>query len=863
MKNLIKKLIIAGFSLMLVLFSVLPLSAEGEDDQTQTIHSSFYVLTTAKNRTIDVSFNKNWFRQDAMEYSHDLAKLSLGLATSAFRPKKSLDYDTEDSADTNLNHFLSEAGFIGMRSDDYDKDPNMYTISTVMGHQRIEADDGGFELIAVGLCGQGYLDEWESNFSIGTGIEHDGFSRSSQLVYDRIFGYIASLHLSGPFKIWISGFSRAAAVSNITAKRLVDSPLFDEHTVFAYTFATPQTTRDGCEGSYTNIFNIVGTADPVPTVPFADWGYTRYGTTLYTPCIQTDSDYAQKRVKADVIYKNLTGIDYWVNPEADAMSRTILAYLQKICPTPEIYAGSIQEKLIRIWEDRSPLNILSNLLDLANDPVLINEETRTEANGLMDYLAILLLDSMNSSSSFVRWNSSASLGANALQAHTPELYISWVFSTDTGDELYTNADSYRVAYIIGTDNLSLVKDGKVIEEISLKDPLASKHTYLFITDESLTALMPMDYEYSLYMEPKESQVIEIFELKYVVGKQSSDQTVLNMFNIKEGDNLAVTYPTDGSTYYSKQEEGSEELVYRDELDISQSVITRFVRSTLSDMTWRNLTLILLSIPVVIICLIIFQLAYIIGRIRFRQKVKLGWIKKGTKYHALPFLLVTAIILLYVLMQMSMGLFPDSEEVIMWYKNAIGGITVLLGLLGWLYRKDMFTFLIMIGVLLLMGADLTMTGSLISGALFHIGAYLAFTITFIRRGKPGIRQIVLFVLLAGISVYYIMKIEGDWGIYRILAIAYVIMASMMVIASMPLQRRLFMGSILLFAGGLLLINNQINAETFISHATSLGVYYAGVTMIAASGTQTRLPRLVPAEDIEPAVAQPDPDPEAVS
>ena len=55
----------------------------------------------------------------------------------------------------------------------------------------------------------------------GTGDIHEGFMSAAQLVIDRLAGYIATRGLQGTIKVWISGFSRAAAVSNVVAGTLV------------------------------------------------------------------------------------------------------------------------------------------------------------------------------------------------------------------------------------------------------------------------------------------------------------------------------------------------------------------------------------------------------------------------------------------------------------------------------------------------------------------------------------------------------------------------------------------------------------------------------------------------------------------
>ena len=86
--------------------------------------------------------------------------------------------------------------------------------------------------------------------------------------------------------------------------------------------------------------------DPVAAVPFSDWGYSRYGITLYTPTFETDSDFMEKRQKADVVYKEITGITYWNNYEMNAQIRTIMDCLMRICPSVEVYEASLQDNII-------------------------------------------------------------------------------------------------------------------------------------------------------------------------------------------------------------------------------------------------------------------------------------------------------------------------------------------------------------------------------------------------------------------------------------------------------------------------------------------------------------------------------------
>lgn len=160
-----KRIIIWCLVLLVLLNPVSLVHAEDGSEDTVDLIDTFYVTTTQEDHTLHVPFSSSWFDADARVYNHDLAKASLGLATSAFRPNPQLT-EKGFAADQNVRSFLEQAGFTGLRSDDYDKNPSMYTVSTVMGHQTVGEGDDAFELIAIGICGQGYNNEWESNLSI-------------------------------------------------------------------------------------------------------------------------------------------------------------------------------------------------------------------------------------------------------------------------------------------------------------------------------------------------------------------------------------------------------------------------------------------------------------------------------------------------------------------------------------------------------------------------------------------------------------------------------------------------------------------------------------------------------------------------
>ena len=386
----IRKILAIIFAVLICMssFSMKAFAEEQSDEDKEgfIVETHFDVNTTSKQGTWDFKYNDRWFKQSATKYNHNLARLSLGMALSAFRPN--LDPDGRENPALHLQNFLKTCRFKDLRTDDYDKNPSLYTVSTVIAHKHLTDDQGDFELLVVGVCGGGYQNEWMSNFSCGDDKIHLGFLSAAEEVYDRLFGYIASTGLTGQrYKVWVSGFSRAGAITNIFSKLLVDSDVFDSDSVFAYTFATPRTTREHIEGDYPNIYNICGKMDPVPQIAFADWGFDRYGTTLYTPSQQTDSDYNIKAARANLVHEKNFGLKFFNNVEWDTKLRVILNYVLKIAPTSKIYKNHIQEYAVRMWEDKSLSNIMTCLMELAGDKELITDDNRTEANSMLTYIA--------------------------------------------------------------------------------------------------------------------------------------------------------------------------------------------------------------------------------------------------------------------------------------------------------------------------------------------------------------------------------------------------------------------------------------------------------------------------------------------
>ncbi len=853
MKKILQKILIIFFSCLLFLPGTVRAFADEEeqkDDNTIDLTATYYVLTVRQDRSLTVPFSVDWFEGDARFYNHNLAKASLGLAVSSFRPNQQMS-DPYRSADASAISYLEQAGFTEIQSDDYDKNPSIYTVSTIMGHQKIGSGDDAFEMIAIGVCGQGYMDEWESNFTISYGNTegqeiHSGFERSSRLIYDRIFGYIANHHLSGTIKVWITGFSRAAAVSNVTAKWLCDSDVFDEDTVFAYTFATPQTTLKPEYGKYQNIYNIVGKSDPVPMIPFSDWGFGRYGVTLTTPSVEADSAFKEKRIKANAIYKEITGIDYWVNPEMDKQIRNILYYLLKICPDINTYRYSLQDQLIHLWEDRSPVNVISRFLDIASDPLLIQEKNRDEANAFLDYMAYLLKDALTSRNSFRIYNQNASVGSNLAQAHTPELYISWVFSADDGTELYSANDAYTYLLISGDINVALKHNGEVVEELlcSEKDG-RDGNIYLMRTEENVTVTLPNDEVYEIEITPAEYTFSMVIQADYSVDKLSPISTGYVYYELENEDDVVnVTIDKDGVMTSTKNGQHDEGMILESDEYLNNSEFISVERRSFLNLPWRTLAILSISAIIIAVSLVIYQIVWVIARFRFRHLVRRGVIRSGTKFRSMPMFCMFWMFQLFLIGEFYAVLFNDRISVTLTFKAIIGLLGVAIATIAYDSHKTNLNRSIQFALMLLMCADVTTRINVMIGAVLHVLSYMYLTYVFIREEKPVPSQITIWGFLcvvAAIAVY--MQPANPFG-SKFYILVYVCAALAMACASFPMPRRCLSASILLFLAGILTILNIVLNEPFLVHILSLGTYYAGISTLASTGLRIPLARLVP-------------------
>lgn len=328
------------------------------------------------------------FWQDATQYDGNLAVMSLAMALSASRPLAGGDGDEKpvDSSE-NLKVFLADAGFEDIRTDDYSKATSMYTVATGIGQRRMEAEgQEPFTLIAVGICGSNYQNEWQSNMTPGDGDIHEGFHGAAQLVMDRLAGYVATRGIEGRVKVWISGFSRAAAISNLVAAGLAETGMLPKMDVYAYTFATPAAVKSPPAEGYENIFNIICPTDPVPQVMPAEWGFGRYGQDRYLAVEEFSSFLGwlvtSQRAETD---RELFHVENNYSPQLNLRIRLLYSLLLDVLQSREYYNQTFQPALVGIMQNKTVPNTLTTLRNLMRRQENSGVDRRVDMDELMDF----------------------------------------------------------------------------------------------------------------------------------------------------------------------------------------------------------------------------------------------------------------------------------------------------------------------------------------------------------------------------------------------------------------------------------------------------------------------------------------------
>ena len=328
MKNTLKRILILLLS-TIIIFS---LSSCGKVETTTNVEVTTTLVrkdVKAKNFKFaayksgvigraDIYYDDSYFNVPSTTLSKELTSASICLALSGFSVVRGNDYSMSPKY---ANELLTNLGFTNFKSNEDGKSrPTDSSFGVYMGMKEI----GDYTLIAVTTRGSNYGWEWASNLTVGKdGDFATGFYDASTICIDSIKSYIKENNIKGKIKIWATGYSRSAAVVNLSIGRidealtknnyiLGEDVLYTIDDIYAYTYEAPRgrvaTVVDNKiieKGQdYSNIHNFVNPNDFITYYMFREYGFVRYGVDHYLPTTVTSVDYSNHAtIIKDIIKK--------------------------------------------------------------------------------------------------------------------------------------------------------------------------------------------------------------------------------------------------------------------------------------------------------------------------------------------------------------------------------------------------------------------------------------------------------------------------------------------------------------------------------------------------------------------------------
>ena len=532
----------------------------------------------------------------------------------------------------------------------------------------------------------------------------------------------------GPIKLWIAGFSRAAATSNITAAALTDAGIFDD--VYAYTFATPCTTRE--PSPYPNIFNIMQKDDPVPKVPLEDWSYGHYGNDLYMVALETDSDCGPVMEQADKLYQEMLGTKMLTNSEITNHLRTIMDYLLMLLPEPSVYKQYLQPAVLDVLsKSDETMDALTVLLKALTYYGRHDKEHGMELKALQRYLSSLLGEFLKGSLADMppeMWDPQFGI-ANLFHAHYPFEYLAMMFASDDPAALFSENTDYIRLVIYGIVDAEIMDGDNVLKTVTSdgKELVDGKEEPFSFPDvnclqDKMVITLPADHSIQVKITSRSAlpQTITYTGLLYTGHTVKAQADDFYSFLMSDGETATIVTSTDGRAIEPEES---------DYIEVS-SILEPFYSPTTA-MRLENNEVVRMTVSglvnklmIIIVFLILQMIASIILAI---IRVK----KKRKRNMTVAFIWHFVIAFIFAILEVAMWYFIPHITLARFIPAVVVCIVLIVyALKGYRYhKKGLKTFFILTGALVVYEI---LTSLLIGDFTFNKGlveliAYIVFTV----------------------------------------------------------------------------------------------------------------------------------------
>ena len=402
----------------LILCAIIPFGGMIMLTSCQTVQNSYTLQfvttplqTNGEINTIpcDITLSDATFSDTPDNFNKDLSLLSLTLSSAAY----SYTYALDNLETLEFEHF----GKFNY-SDEYNSD----AVGTIIASRKL------YDTTIVAVIFRGtYEKEWFSNFDIGRDVNttkvHSGFSKARDFALEKLSMYIANYGIDRDHcKFLITGHSRGAAVANLVSKSLID--IYGPNNVYAYTFATPNTTTDENAGDnrYAGIFNFINPEDFIAYIPLKNWGFSKYGTTIAFPKNNSSDAYNEKLSKVSQYYKSMRNRELKTFGGTQQTEKFIDTAF-KLAPTITDYYDTKYEIAGLELSVHDYMTVVANVLN--NENIISNGLILLSSQGTaFEPLSNYIMSGMETEADGFSLDYDNSMIA---YAHTAETYLAWMY----------------------------------------------------------------------------------------------------------------------------------------------------------------------------------------------------------------------------------------------------------------------------------------------------------------------------------------------------------------------------------------------------------------------------------------------------
>lgn len=294
-------------------------------------------LSESKKETgydLEFRFEDEYFLGSAKTYSKELALLSYGASLANGKKQSGID-------------FYTTMGYDNIKpSACYEDDPTIDTVHYFFAHKSIN----DFNLIALSFRGLDYGAEWGNNLTMGETGDHAGWSIRADEVLEDLKTYLAD-YQGKTLKLWISGYSRGAALANVISSKILreETPIVHQDNMFVYTFETPRGLTEEHAIAYENVFNLINNADPITKIAPEAYGLYRCG--IDKDIYVTDVDNAVKAFDSTITLPAFTPSEGKYTTEPELASYIVNSLMKELDTDYAEYSMHTREDFYNNYED--------------------------------------------------------------------------------------------------------------------------------------------------------------------------------------------------------------------------------------------------------------------------------------------------------------------------------------------------------------------------------------------------------------------------------------------------------------------------------------------------------------------------------